>query len=89
MRQRGAYSRICIVHLLRRASALPGSEFVRAKGDGTMPRDKDRKRVIRSRMKKTGESYTAARAQILSRTNAPAPSRRFADVVDSLARRKR
>jgi hypothetical protein len=54
-----------------------------------MPRDKDRKRVIRSRMKKTGESYTAARAQILSRTNAPAPSRRFADVVDSLARRKR
>jgi hypothetical protein len=27
----------------------------------TMTRDKDRKRIIRRRMKKTGESYTAAR----------------------------
>jgi hypothetical protein len=34
----------------------------------TMPRDKDRKRIIRARMKKTGESYTAARAQIISKT---------------------
>jgi hypothetical protein len=33
-----------------------------------MPRDKDRKRIIRGRMKKTGESYTAARANILSKT---------------------
>jgi hypothetical protein len=32
-----------------------------------MPRNKDQKRVIRNRMKKTGESYTAARAQVLSR----------------------
>jgi uncharacterized protein DUF4287 len=31
-----------------------------------MTRDKDRKRIIRNRMRKTGESYTAARAQILS-----------------------
>src|SRR5262245_40813410 len=31
-----------------------------------MPRDKDRKRIIRARMKKTGESYTAARAHVLS-----------------------
>jgi hypothetical protein len=30
--------------------------------------DKDRKRIIRARMQKTGESYTAARARILSRT---------------------
>jgi hypothetical protein len=30
--------------------------------------DKDRKRIIRARMEKTGESYTAARAQILPRT---------------------
>jgi hypothetical protein len=29
-----------------------------------MPRDKDLKRLVRARMKKTGESYTAARAQI-------------------------
>lgn len=28
--------------------------------------DKDRKRIIRARMQKTGESYTAARAQILT-----------------------
>ena len=39
--------------------------------------DKDRKRIIRDRMKKTGESYTAARVQILSRkktVNRPAPA---------------
>jgi hypothetical protein len=42
-----------------------------------MPRNKDRKRVIRERMKKTGESYTAARAQVLSKATIkqpPAPS---------------
>jgi hypothetical protein len=32
-----------------------------------MTLDKDRKRVIRERMRKTGESYTAARAQLLSK----------------------
>jgi hypothetical protein len=31
----------------------------------TMPRDKDLKRLVRTRMKKTGEAYTTARAQIL------------------------
>jgi hypothetical protein len=41
-----------------------------------MPRDKDRKRIIRARMKKTGESYTAARAQIIAKAQPkPAPSR--------------
>ncbi|MFL5548077.1 MAG: hypothetical protein ACJ8AQ_11025, partial [Gemmatimonadales bacterium] len=29
-----------------------------------MPTDKDFKRLVRGRMQKTGESYTAARAQI-------------------------
>ena len=38
-----------------------------------MPRDKDRKRIIRARMKKTGESYTAARAQITK--TQPKPTR--------------
>jgi hypothetical protein len=40
-----------------------------------MPRDKDRKRIIRNRMKKTGESYTAARANVLPkpRPKSPAP----------------
>jgi hypothetical protein len=42
-----------------------------------MTSDKDLKRVVRARMEKTGESYTAARAQILSkpprkRSSAPA-----------------
>lgn len=32
-----------------------------------MPRNKDQKRLIRSRMRKTGESYTAARAVIVAR----------------------
>ena len=37
-----------------------------------MTTQKDFKRVVRSRMQKTGESYTAARAQLLRRTAAPA-----------------
>jgi hypothetical protein len=39
-----------------------------------MPRDKDRKRIIRERMKKTGESYTAARAHVLSKKTAERPA---------------
>ena len=40
-----------------------------------MPRDKDLKRLVRTRMKKTGEAYTAARAQILKKgTRTPAKS---------------
>jgi hypothetical protein len=43
-----------------------------------MPRDKDFKRRVRSRMQKTGESYTTARAQLLAKppaeTATPAPS---------------
>ncbi len=34
-----------------------------------MPRDKDLKRLVRARMRKTGEAYTAARAQIIKRAN--------------------
>ena len=40
-----------------------------------MPTNKDLKRLVRSRMRKTGEAYTAARAQLLkkpSRTASPA-----------------
>jgi hypothetical protein len=36
----------------------------------TMPQQKDLKRLVRARMRRTGEAYTAARAQIVSR---PAP----------------
>ena len=39
-----------------------------------MPKQKDLKRLVRSRMKKTGESYTAARVQLTRPKNHPAPS---------------
>lgn len=35
-----------------------------------MPKQKDLKRIVRSRMKRTGESYTAARLQILKKNRA-------------------
>lgn len=38
-----------------------------------MPTNKDFKRVVRARMKKTGEAYTAARAQILRTKTPPKP----------------
>jgi hypothetical protein len=36
----------------------------------TMPRDKDLKRLVRARMTKTGEAYTAARGQIIRKSRA-------------------
>ena len=38
-----------------------------------MPKEKDLKRVVRARMEKTGESYTAARVQTLKKKAAPPP----------------
>jgi hypothetical protein len=38
-----------------------------------MPIQKDLKRIVRSRMKKTGESYTAARLQLLKKKDEPKP----------------
>jgi hypothetical protein len=35
-----------------------------------MPRNKDLKRLVRARMSKTGESYTAARAHVLAKSSA-------------------
>jgi hypothetical protein len=45
-------------------------------------RNKDQKRIIRGRMQKTGESYTAARARVLSK---PAPRQTRPPVVDYAA----
>jgi len=50
-----------------------------SRGDLTMTRNKDLKRLVRARMKKTGEAYTAARAQITrkspaGKSTAPAPA---------------
>ena len=42
-----------------------------------MPRDKDLKRLVRARMKKTGEAYTAARSNILRKPKSK-PSARLA-----------
>jgi len=39
-----------------------------------MPREKDRKRIIRERMKKTGESYTTARVHVLSKKTSDRPA---------------
>jgi len=39
-----------------------------------MTRDKDLKRIVRARMKKTGESYTAARAQITAKASPREPA---------------
>ena len=61
MRQRGAHPRIGI-----NPSDLPwvvtagGAGLTAKTKDGMMPKDKDLKRLVRSRMQKTGESYTAA-----------------------------
>ncbi len=44
-----------------------------------MPLQKDLKRLIRNRMQKTAESYTAARSQILTRNTPPAA--RFAELA--------
>jgi hypothetical protein len=38
-----------------------------------MPRNKDLKRLVRARMGKTGESYTAARVRILAKSKTAAP----------------
>lgn len=43
-----------------------------------MPKQKDLKRLTRARMQKTGESYTAARAQILKKGSAREPRPRTA-----------
>ena len=41
-----------------------------------MPRQKDLKRVVRARMQKTGESYTAARLQVIRKKEEPKPDYR-------------
>jgi uncharacterized protein YndB with AHSA1/START domain len=38
-----------------------------------MPKQKDLKRLVRARMKKTGEAYTAARAQLLKKSESARP----------------
>lgn len=54
-----------------------------------MPKQKDLKRVVRTRMHKTGESYTAARAQVLRKV--PEPASTYAEIggkSDAILREK-
>ena len=51
-----------------------------------MPRNKDFKRLVRSRMQKTGESYTAARAVLVDQTSpSPRTPRRSARSTEAFA----
>ena len=55
-----------------------------------MPRNKDLKRLVRARMSKTGESYTAARAHVLAKpVRSPSPRLRAADAPQDVRRRRR
>jgi hypothetical protein len=73
--QRGAHSRIRIVDtfVAERASLLGGE--LRAAFERTidMPKQKDLKRLVRSRMQKTGESYATARAQLTKNRSTKKP----------------
>ena len=44
-----------------------------------MPASKDLKRIVRARMKKTGESYTTARTRVLSKARPKVPPARIVD----------
>src|SRR5512142_490350 len=50
---------------------LPGSFASRWTKEIVMPRQKDLKRLVRGRMRKTGESYTTARLHIVKPGPAP------------------
>ena len=51
-----------------------------------MPNDRDLKRLARSRMEKTGESYTAARAQLIKKSQQALSER--AGMSDTVVREK-
>src|SRR2546426_11385742 len=76
VRQRGADSRIGIAQAFGspRGDAAGGVCPWPDQRTDTMPTNKDFKRLVRARMRKTGEAYTAARAQLLSKRHAPAPA---------------
>ena len=52
-----------------------------------MPKQKDLKRLIRARMEKTGEAYTAARLQLLKKTQPPADFAKVAGMSDASVRK--
>jgi hypothetical protein len=56
-------------------------------GDMTMTENKDLKRIVRARMKKTGESYTSARAQVAKKPT-PAQYAKLAGMSDATIKEK-
>ena len=57
----------------RRAPLLGGGVLWLDQRRLEMPTNKDLKRVVRRRMQKTGESYTAARTNLLKKRQEPSP----------------
>ena len=53
-----------------------------------MPKQKDLKRLVRSRMQKTGEAYTAARLQLLKKKSPQPDLARLAGMSDAVVGRK-
>jgi uncharacterized protein YndB with AHSA1/START domain len=53
-----------------------------------MPTQKDLKRIVRSRMKKTGEAYTAARLQVLKKNPPPPDYAALAGMSDASVRKQ-
>jgi hypothetical protein len=53
-----------------------------------MPKQKDLKRLIRSRMAKTGEAYTAARLQLLKKNEPASPFAELAGMSDASVSRR-
>lgn len=62
---------------------LLGSAAVAGTREIAMPRDKDLKRVIRTRMQKTGESYTTARSHLVSSGSPAAPPAAPVPAIDT------
>ncbi|MGZ8797442.1 MAG: SRPBCC family protein [Thermoanaerobaculia bacterium] len=53
-----------------------------------MPKQKDLKRIVRSRMQKTGESYTAARLQLIRKKEEPALNYATAGMSDASVKKQ-
>jgi hypothetical protein len=54
-----------MTNLRRRGRRCWGASLAAETKEIVMPKQKDLKRIVRSRMQKTGESYTAARLQLI------------------------
>ena len=66
-----------------------GASLAASSKEIVMPKNKDLKRLTRSRMQKTGESYTTARSQLLKKSKsrertAPAAESDFAALAEIL-----